>query len=145
MLGLLIGATAGLSMASFAGARRTDTALERLRVTTNAPDAVVFPGQVGVPHPDWAPLRASPAVRSVAVWDLLFGTLAGESGALLFASHDGSFLGELGRPVVIEGRMYDATAPDEVVISEPMTKAVPVGSTFPFQAYAGPAAGPALG
>ena len=101
ILGVLVGITAGLAMAAFAGARRTATALERLRVATNAPDAVVFPGQVGTAHPDWAPLRAQPEVRSLAVWDLLFGTLAGEPGALLFASHDGAYLGEVGRPVVV--------------------------------------------
>src|SRR5438552_12052817 len=136
VLGLLVGITAGLAMAAFAGARRTATALERLRIATNAPDAVVFPGQVGTAHPDWAPLRAQPEVRSLAVWDLLFGTLAGEPGALLFASHDGAYLGEVGRPVVVAGRMYDPTAPDEVVVSETMAKQVPVGSTFPFQAFA---------
>lgn len=135
VLGLIAGATAGLAAAAFAGARRTDTALERLRAATNAPDAIVFSSQVGEYHPDWTPLRARPEVRAVAVWDLLFGNVDGEPGGLLFASHDGRFLGEVGRPVVVEGRMYDDDAPLEVVVSEPAAKTVPVGSTFAFQPF----------
>lgn len=135
-LGLLAGVTAGLSLAAFAGARRTDSALERLRGATNAADAVVFSGQVGASHPDWGVLRSKPEVRRVAVWDLLFGTLNGDPSGLLFASHDGTFLGEVGRPVVMDGRMYDPLAPDEVVVSEQLAKQVPVGSTFDFQPFA---------
>lgn len=135
-LGLLAGVTAGLALAAFAGARRTDSALERLRVATNAPDAVVFSSQVGSYHPDWGPLRARPEVRKVAIWDLVFGNLNGDPGGLLFASHDGEFLGEVGRPVVITGRMYDPRAPDEVVVTEKEAANFPVGSTFAFQPFA---------
>lgn len=134
-LGLLAGLTAGLALAAFAGARRTDSALERLRATTNAPDAVVFSSQVGAYHPDWGLLRAKPEVRRVAVWDLLFGTLNGDPSGLLFASHDSEFLGEVGRPVVITGRMYDPHEPDEVVVSEQVAEQFPVGSTFAFQPF----------
>lgn len=136
VLGVLAGATAGLATAAVAGARRTDTALERLRAATNAPDAIVFSSQVGAYHPDWAPLLARPEVREIAVWDLLFGNIDGEAGGLLFASHDGTYLGEVGRPVVVEGRMFDSDAPHEVVVAEPFAKEVPVGSTFAFQTFA---------
>lgn len=136
VLGVLAGATVGLATAAVAGARRTDTALDRLRVATNAPDAIVFSGQVGAYHPDWAPLLARPEVREIAVWDLLFGNVDGEPGGLLFASHDGKYLGEVGRPVVVEGRMYDSDAPHEVVVAETFAKEVPVGSTFAFQTFA---------
>ena len=105
-------------------------------MATNAPDAIVFPSQVGGYHPDWAPLRARPEVRAVAVWDLLFGSIDGEPGGLLFASHDGMYLGDVGRPVVVDGRMYDPAAPDEVVVSEELAKRVPVGTTVDFRAFA---------
>src|ERR1700722_12272012 len=73
LLGVLIGLTAGFALSAWAGARRTDTALERLRVQTNASDAIAFPSQVGVSYPSWARLKARPEVKTGAVWDLLFG------------------------------------------------------------------------
>lgn len=135
VLGVLAGVTAGLSMTAFAGARRTDAALARLRAATNAPDAIVFSSQVGAYHPDWSRLRARAEVRSVAVWDLVFGAINGEGG-LLFASHDGEFFGKVGHPIVVEGRMYDPKAPDEVVVAEAETDEAPVGSTVTFQPFA---------
>ena len=79
LFGVLIGLTVGFALSAWAGARRTDTALERLRVQTNAADAIAFPSQVGVSHPHWNRLRARPEVNSVAVWDLLFGIYNGQS------------------------------------------------------------------
>src|SRR5580698_8732187 len=107
LLGVLIGLTAGFALSAWAGARRTDTALERLRVQTNAADAVVFPSQVGVAHPNWNRLRDRPEVKSVAVWDLLFGNYNGNNPELLFGSADGTYLGSVDRPVVVKGRMLN--------------------------------------
>jgi ABC-type lipoprotein release transport system permease subunit len=149
VLGVLVGLTGALTMASLAGARRTATALPRLRVASNAADAVVFPSQVGALHPDWSSLRAQPEVKAVAVWDLLFGDLDGQPGALLFGADDEGFMGAVGRPVVVSGRMWDPTDPHEVVIDENASKgaseecgrslrfgcAITVGSTFMFQPY----------
>ena len=135
VLGLLAGVTAGLAMAALAGARRTDTALARLRSHTDASDAVVFSSQVGAFHPDWARLAAQPEVATIAVWDLVFGDVDGQPGELLFASDDGTFFGDVNRPVVTEGRMYDPAAPDEVVVSEAIRGEAPVGTTFTFRAY----------
>jgi hypothetical protein len=42
LLGLLAGLTAAFATASFAGARRTGTALTRLETATNAANAFVF-------------------------------------------------------------------------------------------------------
>jgi hypothetical protein len=134
-LGILAGITAGLALAAFAGARRTGTALDRLAFQTHASDAVVFPSQVNAPHPDWTLLVARPEVRTLAVWDLLFGNVNDQPGALLFGSHDGTFLGTLDRPVVTQGRMFDPASPDEVVVDEHATKDAPLGSSFVFQPY----------
>ena len=136
VLGVLAGVTAGVAMAAFAGARRTDTALQRLEADTNATDAIVFSSQVGQYEPDWEPLRARPEVATVAVWNLVFGELDGEAGALLFASDDGTWLGEVNRPIVTEGRMYDESAPDEVVISDGAGVPAEVGDTVAFRPYA---------
>ena len=95
LTGVLVGLTAGFSLSAWAGARRTGTALERLRVRTNAADAVAFPSQVGATHPKWARLAVRPEVKSVAVWDLLFGNYDAQPGALIFGAADGSYLGKV--------------------------------------------------
>jgi hypothetical protein len=137
VIGLLVGLTVGLAVSAWAGARRTDTALERLRVRTNAADAVVFPSQVGVFHPKWARLRARPEVKAVGVWNLLFGNFDAQPGALLFGSVGGTYLGKVDKPVVMQGRMFNPHATNEVVIDEHAVGQVPpVGGTFRFRFYA---------
>src|SRR5437588_9398457 len=101
VLGVLAGATSGFAMASFAGARRTATALPRLEHRTHAPSALVFASQSGVFDPDITKLRARPEVADLAVWDLVFGNLNGEPGAVLFASDDGRWGRDVNRPVLI--------------------------------------------
>lgn len=135
VLGVLVGITSGFALAALAGARRTATALPRLRTATAAADAVVFPSQVGAYHPDWRALAARPEVARVAVWDLLFGYVDGHPG-LLFGSDDGTFQGTVDRPVVVAGRMFDPRAADEIVVDEHAARDMPLGSTFGFQAFA---------
>jgi hypothetical protein len=136
VLGLLAGITAGFAMAALAGARRADTALSRFRARTRAADAVVFASQVGVPHPDWSKLRSRPEVADLGVWDLLFGNQNGQPGGLLFPANDKVFEQRFGTPMVLAGRMWNPSAPDEVVVSQAMAKGgFPVGSTFSFKAF----------
>ena len=151
VLGALVGVTAGLATAAGIGATRDESALDRLRDRTVAADVTVFSGQAGHAHPDWNLLRARPEVEQLAVWHLLFGDLDGEPNGLLFAADDGTWLGEINRPVVVAGRMWDESAPDEVLISEPMLDSVPIGTTVEFRAYGpdqpdviGPPTGPEL-
>ena len=134
LLGVLIGITVGFALASWAGARRTDTALERLRVQTNAADAVVFPSQVGVEYPKWGQLRARPEVKTVGVWDLLFGNWNGQP-QLIFGSADGTYLGKVDRPVVVKGRMFNPRSPNEIVVDTEAASQVPLGTTFTFRFY----------
>ncbi|MCU1461649.1 MAG: hypothetical protein JWO37_1724 [Acidimicrobiales bacterium] len=131
LLGVLAGATAGFAMASLAGARRTETALPRLRARTDAPSAIVFASQSGVFNPDFGRLRARPEVADLAVWDLVFGNLNGQPGGVLFASDDGRWGRDVNRPVLVAGRMWDPNAPGEVVVDEIQAKqGAPIGSTF---------------
>jgi ABC-type lipoprotein release transport system permease subunit len=151
LLGILIGLTAGFALSAWAGARRTDTALERLRVQTNAADAIAFPSQVGVSYPHWARLRARPEVKTVAVWDLLFGNYDHEP-SLMFGSSDGTYLGKVDKPVVVKGRMFNPRSPNEVVVDENAVNQVPpIGGTFTYRFYAhnqvdetGPPRGPTV-
>ena len=137
LLGGLVGLTAGFALSALAGARSTDSALTRLRLHTHAADAVVFPTQVGKLQTDWAALAARPEVSTVAVWDLLLGSVNGQPGATLFGSSDGTYLGSVDKPVVVKGRMFDPRNPDEVVVDENAAgQAPPIGGTFTFQPYA---------
>ncbi len=142
-LGLLAGITAGIALAAVAGAMRTDSALDRLRQRERAADAVVFPSQVGQFQSDWQALAAAPEVDTVAPWALVFGAWGGrlsaenEDGpAVVFAGVDGRYLGATNRPVVVEGRMFDPNAPDEVVIDENIpADLIDVGDVIPFHAF----------
>jgi hypothetical protein len=137
LLGVLVGLTAGFALSAWAGARRTSTALERLRVATNASDAIAFPSQVGVENPHWNRLRARPEVKTVAVWDLLFGNDDGHGGGLIFGSADGTYLGKVDKPIVVKGRMFNPHSPDEVVVDEnAVNQAPPIGGTFTYHFYA---------
>ena len=137
VLALLAGVTSALAMAAAAGARRTDTALTRLEVATNAMDAVVFASQGGDFNPNWTSLERRPEVAQLAPWDLMFGTSGGQA-VILFGSDDGRWLGAVDRPVVLSGHMFDPRSDDEMVI-DAQTAAVAhlkVGDVFPFAAYA---------
>jgi hypothetical protein len=151
LLGVLVGLTSAFALSAWAGARRTDTALQRLSIATNARDAVAFPSQVGIVNPNWARLAARPEVTSVAVWDLLFGNYDGQPDWLIFGSADGTYLGKVDKPVVVQGRMFNPRSPDEVVVDENAVTQTPLGSSLRYQFYApnqpdeaGPPRGPTL-
>jgi ABC-type lipoprotein release transport system permease subunit len=137
IIAVLAGLTSGLAMAAAAGARRTDTALGRLETLTRAQDALVFTSQVGDFHPDWRALEKRPEVARLAIWDLMFGNIAGQPGGLLFVSHDGTWFGSVDRPVIVQGRMFNPQA-DEMVVDEQTAAInhVRVGDVVPFQAFA---------
>ncbi|MGH9187120.1 MAG: hypothetical protein ACRD0U_15080 [Acidimicrobiales bacterium] len=84
VLGLLAGVTTGLATAAVAGARRTDTAWERLRDVTQASDAIVFASQAGIVFDDelgydaFADLPYVEAIGAFGIWSGTgsLGTLA---------------------------------------------------------------------
>lgn len=140
LLGVLAGLTCGLAVAAFDGATRTRTSLDRFLVRTAASDVVVFPTQAGVLDPEWAALRAAPEVEQLAVWGLLFGSFDGEYDPTqpLFVAVDGLLTSEIDRPIVVEGRMFDPAAPDEVVIhvADVAVTDFELGDVIHFQAIA---------
>jgi hypothetical protein len=135
LLGILVGVTAGFALSALVGARQTDSAVARLRQQTHASDAVVFPSQVGSFRPDWAALARRPEIADIGVWDLLFGSVDNQPGALLFGSDGGTYLSRVDKPVIVSGRPLDPTAADEVVVDENVIEQQPLGSTFTFQPY----------
>jgi hypothetical protein len=153
LLGVLVGITAGVALAAFAGARRTDSALDRLRQATDAHDVTVFTSTGGYFDPDFTELSTRPEVEKLGVWRLLFGDIDGESGGVLFAYDEGRWMGEPESKLVVAGRMYDPASPTEVVVSESLLDEVPIGTKATFTAASieqlaendnGPARGPAV-
>ena len=70
------------------------------------------------------------------MWDLLFGSYDGQPGAIIFGSKDGTYLGKVEKPVVVQGRMFNPRSSDEVVVDENSVGQVPpVGGTFTYQFY----------
>ena len=122
VLGLLAGLTGGFALAALSGARRTDTALARLRTRTNASDAAVFASQARNAHPDFAGLARRPEIKALAGWNLMFGEFDGDPGGVLFAPSDGKWVGEIDKPVVLRGRMFNPASSDEMVIDETLAR-----------------------
>jgi hypothetical protein len=138
VIALVAGITGGLAFASLAGARRTNTAFERLRTQTRGADAAVFSGQVGEFHPDWSKLAARPEVETLVPWYLLFGTSPGQPDeTVMFGSLDGRWLSAVDRPILVHGRMYNPRADDEIVVDEDTAKQahVHVGDAVDVHAY----------
>ena len=148
-LGLMAGLAAGLALAALAGARRTDSALARLRQHNNAPDAIVFPSQVGAfgpcpsPQPDqpcahWDRFERLDYIQDSARWALVFGELEGEQEpVILFSPLDQGWLGRIEKPLVVEGRMFDADRHDEIVVDERLaeTQNIRVGQELAFTPF----------
>jgi hypothetical protein len=119
VLGVLVGVTAGLVMATVAGAQRTATAWDRLRDQTHASDAIVFTSQAGI-HLDedlhYDQLAALPYVDGVGAFGIWYGTSSvGEASG--FMTTYGDWLEGVDTPRIVEGRAPRPDAPDEIVIS----------------------------
>ncbi|MCU1368326.1 MAG: hypothetical protein JWN39_3965 [Ilumatobacteraceae bacterium] len=135
VLGVLAGLTAGLAVAAFDGAQRTATALHRLEARNNASDAVVFASQTSSDKPYWTTLASRPEVASIARWRLLFG-LVGDEYTVMFGPSDDVWLQQIDRPIVVAGRMFDPSKPNEVVVDDQAgADAPPLGSTVQFDAF----------
>jgi len=131
VLGLLAGVTTGLATAAVAGARRTDSAWERLRDVTHASDAIVFTSQAGIYDDDelgYDAFADLPYVEGVGAFGLVYATSDhGDGGA--FMSTYGDWLDGLDTPRIVEGRAPARGAPNEVVMSraEPGTELADLG------------------
>jgi ABC-type lipoprotein release transport system permease subunit len=139
-----------------AGARRTDTAWDRLRDQTHASDAIVFTSQAGIDIHElhYDKLAALPYVKGVGGVGLWYGT-SPLGPASAFMTTYGDWLTGVDQPRIIEGRAPRPDAPDEVVISppkpgNPLAEAgIGVGDTLAVhlftrdQIYAGVTSGPA--
>lgn len=117
VLALLIAVSAGTVLTAFAGARRGDSAVERLSVRTLPATADV---QVFQPGFDWAAVRRLPQVEAMHVYtpmnfDLLGISPAGVPVPRLPADVEATR--SIDRPVVLAGRPADQSRVDEAVVT----------------------------
>ncbi|MFI6743803.1 ABC transporter permease [Nonomuraea sp. NPDC050451] len=117
VLALLVAFAGGTVLASLAGARRGDTAIDRLAARTLPLTIVVLPNQPGF---DWAAVAALPEVETLTQFPVSgFGVAGIPNSAQIsaFPPADGNVLNTIERPVVIEGRMADPARADEVMVT----------------------------
>jgi hypothetical protein len=129
VVAVLIGLTSALALAAAEGARRTDTAYDRLRAAVDAPDEIVYSGtgvaELMAAKVDFSKVALLPQVESTREMAYMLGEGVGADGKVLFGGvSQGSVV--LGAPTiegqsampwkVLEGRLPDPTRSDEVVI-----------------------------
>lgn len=113
---LLGGLAGGLVIASAAGARRTDTAYERMLAVSAPADVFVY----NYPDPglavlDPATVEALPQVAAAARGNLFYALVG--SGVAAFAPADSRFGSLIDRARIVQGRRADAGRADEVTVS----------------------------
>ncbi|PZF84929.1 ABC transporter permease [Jiangella anatolica] len=112
VLALLVALATATVLTAVAGARRGETAVDRLLERTLPADVAVLPNQPGF---DWAAVRELPGVAAVGTYAGIDYDIDGEPSAGLLG--DDETLRTVERPVVLDGRLPDATRPDEVVVT----------------------------
>ena len=116
VLALLVAVSSAVVMTSLAAARRGASALQRLHNRT-------LPATVGVlantPGFDWTKVSALPEVAALTkfIVDYELSVDGVDSSHLGFPFDDANLGRTIERPVVVTGRMYDPTRPDEAVVT----------------------------
>ena len=120
VLALLVALTTATVLAAVAGARRGQSAFDRLWAHTLPATATVLPNQPGF---DWAKIRALPEVSTLTRFPVVFGfALEGYPGASTgFPPADQEFTRTIERPVVLEGRLVNPGRADEVLVTPRFT------------------------
>ncbi len=116
VLALLVAVATATVLAAVAGARRGQTAFDRLWARTLPATATVLPNQPGF---DWARVRALPEVTALTEFAVYYGAaVEGLGGANIgFPPVNSHFTRTIERPVVLQGRLFNPSRVDEVVVS----------------------------
>jgi FtsX-like permease family len=116
VLALLIALATATVLTSIAGARRGESAWNRLWARTLPATVTVLPNQPGF---DWARIAALPDVAALTRFPVAFGFEAqgysAESSAFPLA--DDQMTRTIERPVVLAGRLFNPHRADEVVVT----------------------------
>ena len=134
VLTLLVGFSGAVVLALWAGARRTDTSLQRFDEASRSASVEVTAGDATPAQVD--ELRRTPGVEAVAEVRQL--TLLVQGQFLATASQvDDRFGTVVDRARVIEGRLADQTKADEITIGEQLARQlrIGVGDRLRFKSY----------
>src|SRR5947207_6571624 len=127
VLALLVALATATVLAAAAGARRGQTAFDRLWASTLPSTVTVLPNQPGF---DWAKVRALPEVAALSEFPVTFSyQVACCPDAGTGFPPIGDELGRtIERPFMLDGRMFDTDRADEVVVTPPFAKLFHKGS-----------------
>jgi len=116
VLALLVAVATATVLTAVAGARRGQSAYDRLWARTLPATATVLPNQPGF---DWAVVRAMPEVSALTMFPVVFGfevDCCPGAGAG-FPPADTEFTRTIERPVMLAGRLFNPSRADEVVVT----------------------------
>ncbi len=116
VLALLIALATATILTSIAGARRGESAYNRLAARTLPATATVLPNQ---PRFNWAKVAALPQVAALTKFPVVFGFEAqGFTAASTgFPLADDQMSTTIERPVILAGRLFNPRRADEVVVT----------------------------
>jgi hypothetical protein len=148
-IGLLAGTAAGVVMIAAAGARRTDSAPERVVLDTRAADILVNPNNGSLREDQWRALENRPEVADWARVEGVFMVpllpngqpdirfIESPAGNLVLSNPDGNELHTIDRPGVVSGRIPDRSDTTALVINETAARLhhLHVGSRLPVGFY----------
>ena len=115
-LALLVALATATILTAVAGARRGETALDRLWARTRPATMTVLPNQPGF---DWSRIRALPEVSAISRFPVTFGyAVKGYPQAeAQFPFIDAAMTRTIERPVVLAGRPFNPHRADEVLVT----------------------------
>jgi len=129
-IAVLAGVAGGVVLAAAAGARRTDSAPERVVAATRASDVLVNPNNGSLSDAQWRELEQRP---EVAEWARLAGVvmvpilddgrpdvsfIESPTGSLVLGNPDGNEMHTVDRPGVVAGRIPERTDTTALIINE---------------------------
>ncbi|HET7718963.1 MAG TPA: hypothetical protein VFK43_03275, partial [Acidimicrobiales bacterium] len=119
VLAVLIGLSSATVLAATAGARRGDSALDRLLERTRPATIAVLPNEAGF---DWDRVRAIPGVEHVARFAVTSFVIEGiDEESTEFPYPDDGIMDAIERPVVLDGRIADPAQDDELMVTQAFT------------------------
>ena len=129
LLGIVAGATAGVSLAALDGARRTGSVIERSSAATKEPDVLIAPDR---PDFDWSPIERLPEIEAIGLFGGPVCALDVGKGALCGEVIDNASGRDISTGYVAVGREPDRDRADEVVVnrSAAVHYHLAVGDTF---------------
>lgn len=116
VLALLVALATATVLTAVAGARRGQTAFDRLWAQTRPATATVLLNQPGF---DWAKVRALPEVQALSLFPVTFGFAVEGYQAVNpdWVPADSQLTQTIERPVILQGRLFKPSRVNEVVVT----------------------------